>query len=120
VPALLEAAAGAGAVFAGYTIVRLPGAVEPLFKEWLENHFPDRAAKVLARLREIRGGALYDPTFGKRMKGEGLFADQIRALFQLHVRRLGLDKWSELLPISTAHFRPPADLRPGAQMGLFG
>lgn len=120
VPALLEAAAAAGAVFAGYTIVRLPGAVEPLFKEWLENHFPDRAAKVLARLREMRGGALYDPRFGSRMRGEGVFAEQIRALFKMHVRRLGLDGRKESFALSAAAFRPPADLRPGVQLGLFG
>ncbi len=121
VPALLEAAAAAGALFAGYTVVRLPGAIEPLFKEWLENHFPDRAAKVLSRLREMRGGdRLNDPRFGTRMRGEGVFAEQIRALFKLHVRRLGLDGRTESLQLSAASFRPPADLSPGVQLGLFG
>ena len=120
VPALLEAAAAAGALFAGYTILRLPGAVETLFKEWLESHYPDRAGKVLSRLREMRGGELHDPRFGKRMKGEGLFAEQIGALFHLHTRRLGLDNGREKVKLSSAAFRPPADLRPGAQLNLFG
>ncbi len=119
VPALLEAAAKAGALFAGYTILRLPGAVEPLFKEWLENHFPDRAGKVLARLREMRGGELSDARFGSRMKGQGLFAEQIRALFYLHTRRLGLEAGRESIRLSATAFRPPADLRPGVQLGLF-
>lgn len=119
VPALLEAAAQAGALFAGYTVLRLPGAVEPLFQEWLECHFPDRAAKVLSRLRQMRGGELNQTNFGSRMKGEGLFAEQIRNLFYLHSRRLGLQSGRESMKLSTAAFRPPADLRPGTQLGLF-
>ncbi len=120
VPALLEAAAAAGALFAGYTILRLPGAILPLFQEWLENHFPDRAAKVLARVREMRGGQLNDPRFGSRMRGEGIWAEQIRAMFKMHKRRLGFDGRTESLQLSTAAFRPPADLSPGAQLNLFG
>jgi DNA repair photolyase len=121
IPALLEAAAEAGAQFAGYTVIRLPYAIEHLFKEWLENHFPDRAAKVLGRLREMRGGdKLNDPRFGTRMRGEGIWADQIRAMFKMHVRRLGLDGRTESLQLSAAAFRPPADLSPGVQLGLFG
>jgi DNA repair photolyase len=112
-PKILEAVANAGASWAGYVVLRLPGAVTGLFEEWLERHFPDRKEKVLNRLRDLRGGQLYDPRFGKRMKGEGLFADQIRATFQTFVRRYGLDKPRPEL--STASFR-----RPGEQLGLFG
>ncbi len=112
-PKILEAVANAGASWAGYVVLRLPGAVSGLFEEWLERHFPDRKEKVLNRLRDLRGGQLYDPRFGKRMKGEGLFADQIRATFQTFLRRYGLDKPRPEL--STTAFR-----RPGEQLGLFG
>jgi DNA repair photolyase len=114
-PKILEAAAAAGARTAGYTVMRLPGAVAGLFERWLEEHFPDRKEKVLNRVRDLRGGQLYDPRFGSRMKGEGLFADQIRVTFQTFRRRYGLDQ--PFPQLSTAAFR-----RPGAveQLGLFG
>lgn len=102
-PAILRAAADAGATHASYTVVRLPGAVEPLFSEWIERAFPERAAKVLGRIRELRGGALDDRRFGKRMHGEGLWADTLRQLFRLECRRLGLNRARTAL--STAHFR---------------
>ncbi len=114
-PKILEAAAGAGARTAGYVMMRLPGAVAGLFERWLEEHFPDRKEKVLNRVRDLRGGQLYDPRFGSRMRGEGLFADQIRATFQTFKRRYGLDQ--PFPELSIASFR-----RPGAveQLGLFG
>jgi DNA repair photolyase len=112
-PKILEAAASAGATSAGYVVLRLPGAVAGLFEEWLERHFPDRKEKVLNRLRDLRGGRLYDPRFGDRMKGEGLFADQIRVTFETFKRRYGLDQPRPEL--STAAFR-----RPGEQLTLFG
>jgi DNA repair photolyase len=114
-PKILEAAANAGATRAGYTVMRLPGAVAGLFEAWLAEHFPDRKDKVLNRVRELRGGELYDPRFGSRMKGEGLFAEQIRATFQTFKRRYGLDRPSPEL--STASFRVPGR---GEQLGLFG
>ncbi len=90
VPRILEAAAKAGAQFAGYTIVRLPWAVAPLFEHWLDEHFPDRKEKVLERIRDIRGGKKLNETrWGKRMKGEGIFADQIRSMFEIGCRRVG-------------------------------
>jgi DNA repair photolyase len=95
--------------------MRLPGAVAGLFEAWLAEHFPDRKDKVLNRVRELRGGELYDPRFGSRMKGEGLFAEQIRATFQTFKRRYGLDRPSPEL--STAAFRVPGR---GEQLGLFG
>lgn len=113
-PKILEAAAGAGARTAGYVVMRLPGAVAGLFEAWLEEHFPDRKEKVLNRVRELRGGQLYDPRFGNRMRGEGLFADQIRATFQTFRRRYGLDQPSPEL--STASFRRPGQVE---QLGLF-
>jgi DNA repair photolyase len=72
IPSLLKAAAEAGAMTAGYTALRLPGAVAPLFEQWLEQHFPDRKAKVLNRVRSMRGGKLNDPNFGSRMSGQGI------------------------------------------------
>jgi DNA repair photolyase len=114
-PKILEAAAQAGATSAGYVVLRLPGAVAGLFEEWLERHFPDRKEKVLNRVRDLRGGKLYDPRFGSRMKGEGLFADQIRTTFETFKRRYGLDRPRPEL--STAAFRRPGE---GVQLGLFG
>lgn len=113
IPAILEAAAEAGAGHAGYILLRLPGAVSGLFEAWLEEHFPDRREKVLNRVRELRGGRLNDPRFRTRMRGEGPFAAQVEALFTRSKRRFGLDRPRPEL--STAAFR-----RPGDQMGLFG
>lgn len=112
-PALLAAAAEAGAQFAGMEVLRLPLAVAPLFEEWLRQHFPDRAETVLARIRAIRGGKLNDPRFGIRMSGEGIFAEQIRRLFHVARRRAGLNV--EFPELSTAAFRRPR----GAQLDLF-
>lgn len=112
-PALLAAAAESGAQFAGMEVLRLPLAVAPLFEEWLRLHFPDRAETVLARIRAIRGGKLNDPRFGTRMRGEGIFAEQIRRLFHVSRRRAGLS--GEFPELSTAAFRRPRD----AQLDLF-
>ncbi len=113
VPAILEAAAAAGAQWAGYTVVRLPYAVAPLFERWLEEHFPDRKEKVLGRIRHLRGGGkrLNDPNFKSRMVGEGIFAEQIRGLFEAGCKRAGLNTRPKL---STASFR-----RPNEQLTLF-
>ena len=111
VPAILEAAAEAGARFAGYTVVRLPYAVAPLFERWLEEHFPDRKEKVLGRIRHLRGGErLNDPRFKSRMRGEGIFAEQIRDLFTVGCRRAGM---GERPALSTAAFQ-----RPNEQLSL--
>lgn len=96
VPAILEAAADAGATGASMVMLRLPGAVQPVFTEWLARTFPLRAARVEARIREMRGGALNDPRFGHRMRGHGPYAEQIRAMFRLKTRQLGLDRRVEL------------------------
>ena len=114
VPRVLEAAQGAGARGAGWVMLRLPFAVASLFEDWLERHFPDRKEKVLNRVRSLRGGLLNDPHFGARMRGEGVFAEQIRALFDTTCRRLGLNEQKVVL--STDAFRRPAA---GGQLGLF-
>ena len=113
IPAILEAAAAAGAQSASFILLRLPGAVAGLFDDWLREHYPDRREKVLNRVRDLRGGQLNDPRFGHRFRGEGVFAEQIGALFDTARRRHGLDRRTH--DLSAAHFR-----RPGEQMSLFG
>ncbi len=114
IPSIIAAAADAGAGFAGKTVLRLPYAVKYLFEEWLDRNFPDRKEKVLNRVRSMRGGKLNDPNFGSRMRGEGIFAEQIGALFHAACKKAGLHGRSPEL--STAVFRPPE----GPQLGLFG
>lgn len=104
-PELLRAAARAGACDAGYVALRLPGAVAPLFEAWLSHHMPGSKDKVLGRLREMHGGKIYDATWGKRMRGEGFFADQMKALFELSKRRAGFKGPGPVL--SKAAFRVP-------------
>jgi len=117
IPAILEAAREAGAVAAHFVALRLPGAVAGLFETWLEENFPDRREKVLNRVRSLRGGRLNDPRFGSRMRGDGIFAEQIRALFETSRRRLGFP--DERPELSTAAFRRPRDLD-DPQLELFG
>ncbi len=114
IPAILKAAAKAGASFAGYSVVRLPHAVKELFTEWLEQHYPDRKSKVLNRIRGVRDGGLNDPKFGSRMSGEGVYAEQIGALFELSRKKATLPATRPKL--SAAAFRLP----PGPQLTLFG
>jgi DNA repair photolyase len=90
VPQILDACAKAGAQFAGYTIVRLPWAVAPLFEHWLDEHFPGRKEKVLQRIRNLRGHRLNNSKWHSRMTGEGIFAEQIASLFKIGCRRAGL------------------------------
>ena len=91
IPAILEAAAEAGARRAGYILVRLPHGLRELFADWLSTHFPDRRDRVLNRLREARDGDLNDPRFHHRMKGSGEYAEQIGRLFETVRRRVGLE-----------------------------
>jgi len=112
-PAIAEAAARAGASFAGYVALRLPFAVKSLFEQWLEQHFPERKEKVLNRIRAMRGGKLNDPHFSTRMRGEGIFAQQMAELFQLACRKAGIN--GRRPELTTEHFR-----RAGAhQLSLF-
>ena len=105
---ILEAARDAGAVSAHYVVLRLPFEVNPLFQEWLEAHFPERAGRVMNRVREMRGGKDYDSDFSKRMHGEGVWADLIRQRFTKTVERLGLGKLgSRFERLDTTQFRRP-------------
>lgn len=114
IPALIKAATEAGARFASYVTLRLPHAVAPLFERWLEAHFPDRKDKVLNRLRALRDGKLYHAEFGSRMRGEGIFADQIEKLFEVACRKYHMGTGHAKL--STAGFRRAG----GEQLSLFG
>src|SRR6266478_3524406 len=107
IPKILETCAKAGAQFAGYTIVRLPWAVAPLFEHWLEEHFPERKERILGRIRHLRGNnQLNNSKWHARMIGEGVFADQIASLFEVGCRRAGIGKRPQL---STASFRRPCE-----------
>jgi DNA repair photolyase len=114
IPAILDAAAKAGAVDAGYVVMRLPHALKDLFVAWLEQHVPDRKNRVLHRIQAVRGGKLNDPRFGTRMSGEGIFAEQIAMLFEAGRRRAGLPESGP--DLSTAAFRRPDR---GGQLSLF-
>ena len=107
VPAILTAVRDAGARAAGYVMLRLPGAVAPIFLDWLARARPGLRARVESRIRAVRGGKLNDATFGERMTGAGELADQVRGLFKLFARRYGLD--GGLPPLDCSRFRPPPD-----------
>ncbi|HUK88962.1 MAG TPA: PA0069 family radical SAM protein [Blastocatellia bacterium] len=113
IPSIINAAAAAGATSAGYVVVRLPYAVKDLFQEWLSEHFPDRKKKILSHITDLRSGKLNDPEFNSRMRGQGVYADQIRSMFMLARRRAGIPSAGPEL--STASFRRPA----GDQPSLF-
>jgi DNA repair photolyase len=113
--AILGASAAAGAVSAGYVLLRLPLEIKDLFREWLRTHYALQADRVLALLREMRGGRLYDARFGKRMSGEGPHALLLHQRFTVALRRLGLRHRS--LPLDTTLFRVPP--RRGDQGKLF-
>ncbi len=113
IPAILEAARDAGASSAGMIMLRLPYGMKELFGEWLERHRPERKRRVLARVRDVRGGQLNDARFGSRMRGQGLYAQQLQNLFEIQRRRAGLA--SPPRNLSIEHFRRPGD----AQLDLF-
>jgi len=118
IPAILAAAAAAGAAFAAWVLLRLPGAVEPIFDAWLQRHAPGRRDKVRHRLQELRGGKLSGDRFGHRMRGHGVWAEEISSLFHLARRRHGLARRG--LDLSCEAFRPPqVPLEKGDQLALF-
>jgi DNA repair photolyase len=114
IESLLEAAAAAGASGAHYAVVRLPWEVDPIFQDWLRAHFPQRHARVMNRVREMRGGKDYDARFGIRMKGEGVWAELIRQRFEKSAARAGLARGGVTLR-SDLFALPGA----GAQLDLF-
>jgi DNA repair photolyase len=120
---VLAAAVDAGASGAGYTVLRLPHEVNPLFQEWLQTHFPERAQRVMNRIRDMRGGADYKAEFGSRMRGEGLWADMIRQRFLKTLKRLNVYHHGRIRDLNCSLFRKPIFI-PGHkktdQMDLFG
>jgi len=113
---VLERAGEAGAYAAGYTMLRLPMEVGPIFEEWIREHYPDRAERVLNHVRESHGGRYNDPQWGKRMRGEGHYAELLRARYHAAIRRFGLDRRNYVL--RTDLFAPPRAASP--QLSLFG
>jgi DNA repair photolyase len=112
-PAIVAAAAEAGATSVSYIIVRLPGTVQPLFKSWLYRAFPDRADAVWNRIVDIRAGNPGESRFGHRMRGAGPWAEVLETLFETNRRKHGLER--RLPPRASHHFRPLT----GGQMALF-
>ena len=102
---ILEAAAAAGASSAFGIVLRLPWEVNPIFQRWLDQHFPDRAARVMARVREMRGGKDYDASFGTRMKGEGVWAQLLQQRLDKARKRFGLDR--ERIALDLTQFKKP-------------
>jgi len=103
---VLEAAWEAGARSAFYNVVRLPWEVAPLFKEWLQVHYPQRADRVMGRIHDMRGGKDYDSSFATRMKGTGTWAELIAQRFEKATRRIGFNR--ERIAMDLSAFRPPA------------
>ena len=112
---ILEAAKDAGARMAGYVLLRLPYEVKDLFREWLAQHYPQRASHVMSLVRDARGGRDNDPNFGTRMRGTGPYAELLRNRFKIAARRLGLDS-SRNVALETTHFRQPGPA--GSQLQL--
>ncbi len=112
---VLDAAAAAGAIEAGYVMLRMPLEIKDLFREWLQEHFPDKYRHVISLVRDLHGGKDYDATFGKRQTGTGPYAWSIGRRFELACKRLGLNR--RRLRLTTAHFHPPVSA--GDQLDLF-
>ena len=114
---ILEAAAAAGASSAFGIVLRLPWEVNPIFQRWLDQHFPDRAARVMARVREMRGGRDYKADFGSRMKGEGVWAQLLQQRLAKARKRFGLDR--ERVELDIGQFRKPLPVSKVGQGDLF-
>jgi DNA repair photolyase len=112
---ILAAAAQAGASWAGYVLLRLPHEIKHLFRQWLEEHFPQRSNHVMSVIRDMRGGRDNDPRFGSRMRGTGPYAELLRQRFRIAVKRLDLNRRGRE-GFSTALFTPPTP--PGSQLRL--
>jgi DNA repair photolyase len=115
IEAILERAAEAGAAGAHFTVLRLPLEIKDLFREWLQSERPDRAARVMSLVRQMRGGKDYDSQWNSRMRGEGPLAVLIEARFRAARKRLGLDR--ERLSLDVDRFRVPREA--SGQMDLF-
>jgi DNA repair photolyase len=113
----LQAAAAAGARSAFSIVLRLPWEVNPIFQRWLTQHFPDRAGRVMARVRDMRGGRDYDSSFAQRMHGTGVWAELLEQRFLKACARLDLNR--DRIELDFTRFRPPGRSKDGAQPELF-
>jgi DNA repair photolyase len=117
IPSILKEASDRGAKFAGRVVLRLPYQIKELFSDWVKREFPDRANKILNRIKELHNGKLYDSNFGTRMTGVGNWADTIQKIFLVNCNKLNLNK--ERIPLSTNLFRIPPELKNPNQFELF-
>jgi DNA repair photolyase len=115
---IVAAAKAAGASSAGYVLLRLPHEIKTLFREWLADHYPDRAKHVMSLINQSRGGKDYDAEFGTRMTGTGPFAELLRRRFDLALRKHGLGGSEDRYELETKLFRPPAPDTPQMSLGL--
>ena len=115
IPAILQAVADAGAIGAGWQMLRLPWAVRPIFEDWVARNRPVQRDRIIARIQAVRGGKMNDTQFGRRMRGQGEYADGIAQIFKLFAHKHGLDRGLPLL--DTTQFRRPRS--PDGQISLF-
>jgi len=115
---ILAAAKDAGAGSAGYVLLRLPHEVKILFREWLQEHYPDRAKHVMSLINQARGGKDYDAQFGQRMTGTGAYAELLRTRFELAKRKFGLGSTEGRSELATDRFRPPPRDQPQLTLGF--
>jgi DNA repair photolyase len=115
---ILAAAKDAGARSAGYVLLRLPHEVKILFREWLLEHYPDRAKHVMSLINQTRGGKDYDAEFGLRMTGTGPYAELLRTRFELARRKCGFESSGERHELATNLFRPPVADQPQLTLGF--
>jgi DNA repair photolyase len=115
IPAILQAAKQAGARTAGYLLLRLPGAVRPIFEDWIQRHYPDKAERVFALIRSTREGKMNDTTWGTRMRGQGAYAEQIAQTVKVFKQKFGLSR--TLPPLDGTKFVPPKPRK--GQLRLF-
>lgn len=112
IPNIIQSASDAGAVGAGYIMLRLPYGVSDIFSSWLERHFPNRKDKILNRIRSVRDGGLNSPEFHDRMSGKGIYAEQVKDMFDVAKRKAGIG--NNIVKLSTEHFKKPG----GTQLNL--
>jgi DNA repair photolyase len=115
---ILSAARSAGATRAGYVLLRLPHELKILFREWLAEHYPDRAKHVMSLINQARGGKDYDSQFGTRMRGTGPYAELLRTRFDLAKRKLGFLGAEQRYELDTTLFRPPRADTPQLSLGF--
>jgi len=115
---IMGAAKAAGATRAGYVLLRLPHELKIIFRDWLAEHYPDRAKHVMSLINQSRGGKDYDSQFGTRMRGTGPYAELLRTRFELAKRKLGFAGADERYELNTKLFRPPTPATPQLSLGF--